>query len=307
MKHMVCKLTRRTCSIICESLSMSIFICAIAFTSCSDASNEGGNSTSIKKISSITYYAPSVRDNSTNTITFGNIYYNTENRLRRFITKEEYPGYRTTYKYYTSIEISYSSGMATINASKSTSISVPFTMNEKGFLTSLVYPTSSPSFRYRLELTYNGDYLCSIKMSSEGVYEGKTYTHPMYEARYEWKDGVIDKMKKIVYSGDLNSNDKKESEIKLSYTNKPNRNYIFPLLLSTEHGERFSSGYPRSLDRLINTIGMNGMLGRCPTLLIQESSSGEFYNYEFDNEGNVVEYSFSPAHSGFVETAFLKY
>lgn len=199
--------------------------------------------------------------------------------------------------------------MATINAGKSTSISVPFTVNEKGFLTSLVYPSSFSYLHpysaptHRFELTYNGDYLCSIKMSGERVYEGKTYTSPRYEAKYEWKDGVIDKMKKIVYGY---NNNKKESEIKLSYTNKPNRNYIFPLLLSTGQGE-ISIDYPRSLDRLINIIGMNGMLGRCPTLLIQESSSGEFYNYEFDNEGNVVEYSFSPAHSGFVETAFLKY
>lgn len=302
---MVCKLTRRTCSIICESLSMGIFICAIAFTSCSDASNEGGNSTSIKKISSITYKSPRVDNNGINTITFDNIYYGTENRLRRFNIKEEYP----SNTHYTSIEISYSSRMATINAGKSTSISVPFTVNEKGFLTSLVYPSSFSYLEpysaptHRFELTYNGDYLCSIKMSGEGVYEGKTYTNPMYEARYEWKDGVIDKMKKIVYGY---NNNKKESEIKLSYTNKPNRNYIFPLLLSTGQGE-ISIDYPRSLDRLINIIGMNGMLGRCPTLLIQESSSGEFYNYEFDNEGNVVEYSFSPAHSGFVETAFLKY
>lgn len=298
---MVCKLTRRTCSIICESLSMGIFICAIAFTSCSDASNEGGNSTSIKKISSITYNSPRVKNNGINTITFDNIYYDTENRLRRFNIKEEYP----SDTHYTSIEISYSSRMATINAGKSTSISVPFTVNEKGFLTSLVYPSSFSYLHpysaptHRFELTYNGDYLCSIKMSGEG----KTYTSPRYEARYEWKDGVIDKMKKIVYGY---NNNKKESEIKLSYTNKPNRNYIFPLLLSTGQGE-ISIDYPRSLDRLINIIGMNGMLGRCPTLLIQESSSGEFYNYEFDNEGNVVEYSFSPAHSGFVETAFLKY
>lgn len=305
MKHMVCKLTRRTCSIICESLSMGIFICAIAFTSCSDASNEGGNSTSIKKISSITYKSPRVDNDGINTITFDNIYYGTENRLRRFNIKEEYP----SDTHYTSIEISYSSRMATINAGKSTSISVPFTVNEKGFLTSLVYPSSFSYLHpysaptHRFELTYNGDYLCSIKMSGEGVYEGKTYTSPRYEARYEWKDGVIDKMKKIVYGY---NNNKKESEIKLSYTNKPNRNYIFPLLLSTGQGE-ISIDYPRSLDRLINIIGMNGMLGRCPTLLIQESSSGEFYNYEFDNEGNVVEYSFSPAHSGFVETAFLKY
>ena len=302
---MVYKLTRRTCSIICESLSMGIFICAIAFTSCSDASNEGGNSTSIKKISSITYNSPRVRNNGINTITFDNIYYDTENRLRRFNIKEEYP----SDTHYTSIEISYSSRMATINAGKSTSISVPFTVNEKGFLTSLVYPSSFSYLNpysaptHRFELTYNGDYLCSIKMSGERVYEGKTHTEPRYEARYEWKDGVIDKMKKIVYGY---NNNKKESEIKLSYTNKPNRNYIFPLLLSTGQGE-ISIDYPRSLDRLINIIGMNGMLGRCPTLLIQKSSSGEFYNYEFDNEGNVVEYSFSPAHSGFVETAFLKY
>lgn len=284
-----------------QKLSLSSFCGVCLFLlACTNSSDNKSNDHSFKKATSFSYswidkgqYHTKYR-----TLTIDHVYYDAENRLKSFNVIEEES--TNQYKKSTLVEIFYSSKIAKLSSGGNLYQTLQLEMNNKGYLASVSFNNTTINF------DYNGDFLNAIKMV-DNFLDGYALN---YDITYNWKDGVIDNM---IWEYDIThikdglsvggSESNKKIVASLFYTNKINKNFIFPLYMYADRNEYDEL----KLWKIVNVLGQTGMLGKCPTLLPEETSRGEHYYYEFDKDGNIVEYGFSPANSADVETAVINY